>query len=190
MDAGIAGILGAIAGAAGATATAAIAGFYGLAQARLEVRAEHERIVRETRRGAYANLAEALSKANDALQESEYTARACRQIDQAHRRELIESSMEKLLEADTPYGALSAHQALVSVEGPPPIRLAASNATNSTAQYRLSITKLQTALQKSEPFEGAVAAALKNRLAAIEAAYKFETIAADELAKITERAVA
>ncbi|QKW07395.1 hypothetical protein HUT18_14375 [Streptomyces sp. NA04227] len=167
MDAGLAAVLGATVGAVGTGGAAAISALMGRSQTRLQVQAEHDRILRDARRIAYAKLAEALSRSMKAMQQCEFSIRTYKVTPETRRQELRDEVDAESAEAEMLYQALPPHMALVSIEGPVEISLAAAEAHKSLSQYRLAVVRFRHVLLDGESFDSLMVESERRREIAI-----------------------
>ncbi|RII16952.1 hypothetical protein DSC45_14410 [Streptomyces sp. YIM 130001] len=182
MDAGLSAVLGATVGAVGTGGAAAITALLSRSQVRFQVDAEHERVLRDSRRIAYAALVEALTRAMQATRQCDFSVRAYHAAGETRRQESQEQITAEQEEANRLHRALEPHQALVIIEGPTEIALAATEAQRSLTQYALSVTQYLYALNLGEPADTHQAEVNQHRDAAMHRQKEFEFAASRVLA--------
>ncbi|MFF3879406.1 hypothetical protein [Streptomyces sp. NPDC001978] len=119
MDSGLAAVLGATVGAVGTGGAAVVAALFARSQVRMQLRAEHQRSLRDPRKAAYVTLAECWrskhERASDAWMELRMTANHRGESEFA---ELLRAPSDHRAAAFNLTAALEHAQAVVYVEGP------------------------------------------------------------------------
>jgi len=137
MDSGLAAVLGAAVGALGTGGATIVTGLLGRAQARMQLKAEHVRILREPRRAAYSAFAECLQRiyALHAI-EGQFAATAAG-AEGLQREESLQEARRAYQQAgDLFHGELQRLQSSVTVEGPPSVTEAALRAGSALLNER------------------------------------------------------
>ncbi|WP_139131654.1 hypothetical protein [Streptomyces sp. WMMB 714] len=137
MDAALAGIVGAAVGAAGTAAAGAIAALSSRAQARLQLRAEHVRLIREPRKQAYVAYAEACQTEFDRLSKIGQHLEILQSRDSEDERAERRESAVALYDASTAaQGSLKHLQAQVHIEGPRSVINAAIDLSGKLGDFK------------------------------------------------------
>lgn len=139
MDAGVAAVLGAAVGAIGTGGAGAIAALSSRSQARLQLRAEHTRMVREPRKSTYVAYAEMSKKAYDYITAAERKIKIMSQVSIAAADELIEQAREAYDTATEVIDLLQHAEAKVYVEGPPTVRSSAIRFSGALTDFRSAV---------------------------------------------------
>lgn len=129
MDAGLAALLGATVGALGTGGAAFVTGSLGRRQARMQLRAEHVRLLREPRRSAYVAYAQCFQEVHALQAEAAKCASEAADAQEPHRGRLLRDADSAYARAgERLHGELQQRQSAVTVEGPPPVTAAALEA--------------------------------------------------------------
>ncbi|QHC22814.1 hypothetical protein [Streptomyces sp. GS7] len=122
MDAGLAAVLGAGVGALGTGGGAIVTGILGRAQARMQLRAEHVRVLREPRRAAYVAFAECFQRILTRHATASRFAAAAAETEGPQREEHLREAEGAYRQAgDRFHGDMQRLQSAVTVEGPPDV---------------------------------------------------------------------
>ncbi|WP_143144993.1 hypothetical protein [Streptomyces humi] len=154
MDAGLAALLGAAVGALGTGGAALVSGVLGRGQARMQLRAEHARLLREPRRSAYVAFVECFQEVHALHSEAARSAAAAMEAAEPERATLLS-------DADTAYaragerlhGRLRQLQSAVAVEGPPGVTTAALDAEDALYASRTELYRWLRQLERAAPAE-------------------------------------
>ncbi|WP_146207027.1 hypothetical protein [Streptomyces tirandamycinicus] len=151
MDAGWAAVLGATVGAMGTGGAAVTAALLARSQVRIQVRAEHQRALRDPRKSAYVTFAELWKSRHDLV------ARAwielCLAADNpgssefANMIEMVSQLREEALAASV---SLDHAQAVVYVEGPRDVTSASIEATGALLDLLAALHEAFVAVQNGE----------------------------------------
>ncbi|MFJ2023369.1 hypothetical protein ACIODW_06060 [Streptomyces sp. NPDC087897] len=118
MDAGIAAVLGAVVGALGTGGAGVIAALLAKSQVRMQIQAEHARMIREPRKQAYASYAESAKKDYERLSEARLSLELAAQYES--RREELLTKIGGLIDESYEHAntVLETWEAQVYIEGP------------------------------------------------------------------------
>ncbi|QIJ61192.1 hypothetical protein [Streptomyces sp. JB150] len=133
----MAALLGAIVGALGTGGAAFVTGSLGRGQARMQLRAEHVRLLREPRRSAYVAYAECFQEAHALHTEALKCASAAADAQEPDRGRLLRDADSAYVRAgERLHGRLQQLQSAVAVEGPPLVTAAALDAEDALLTAR------------------------------------------------------
>ncbi|MFD3582629.1 hypothetical protein [Streptomyces sp. NPDC058683] len=168
MDAGIAAVLGATVGALGTGGAGVVAALLTKSQARMQIQAEHARMLREPRKQAYASYAEAAKKDYERLTE----ARIALEVAAAHEpsRENQLTRVRALVEESVDHGntVLETWEAQVYMEGPHSVVQATISLDGGLGELRDAIAEI---IRKVETGEDADLDAVREKGAIAHRAY-------------------
>ncbi|MFF5001532.1 hypothetical protein ACFY3G_01780 [Streptomyces phaeochromogenes] len=140
MDAGLAALLGAAVGTLGTSGAALVTGFLGRGQARMQLRAEHARLLREPRRSAYVAFSQCFQEVHALHAEAAKSASAAAEAGEPDRGRLLRDANSAYVRAgERLYGELQQRQSAVVVEGPPAVTAAAFEAENALLASRTEV---------------------------------------------------
>ncbi|MET9912939.1 hypothetical protein ABZZ74_40245 [Streptomyces sp. NPDC006476] len=151
MDSGIAAVLGAAVGAAGTVAAGLVSGWASRSTTRLQLRAEHVRLLREPRRSAYLRYAERYHAIYGQLSDAEVHLRDALDLDNDERHDDLEDARRLIREADTLLDNGTEELAVaVQVEGPSAVREAVIAANSRLHSHRVVTKRMLHALMAGE----------------------------------------
>lgn len=132
MDAGLAAVLGAIVGAIGSSGAAITTSILGRGQARMQMRAEHVRMLREPRRNSYIAFAECSQQVVELCGTARQCATTASVEEGPQRADRLREAVDAYKQAsDLFYGELQKALASVTVEGPEHVTEAALRAVDA-----------------------------------------------------------
>ncbi|WP_411090056.1 hypothetical protein [Streptomyces sp. 061-3] len=118
MDAGLAAVLGATVGALGTGGAGIITALFSRSQARLQIRAEHARLLREPRKATYVVYAAAARKLYETLDDAETELSSWSTDNLDEREEALRIATEMYRDAEAQESAWDHLEAQVYIEGP------------------------------------------------------------------------
>ncbi|MEU9329495.1 hypothetical protein AB0D91_37840 [Streptomyces canus] len=162
MDAGLAAVLGAAVGAVGTGGAAIATALLNRSQARLQLRAEHVRLLRQTRQTIYARFTEALQTAHESLFAVERKLRLYRadEPDAEAKRAEIERAFDIAQEQTE---VLSTPAALVAIEAPFELSDRSDKAAHALSDYRNHLMVAVAKIGTGEEFASDDAEEARNR---------------------------
>jgi hypothetical protein len=150
MDAGIAAVLGAAVGALGTGGAGIVAALLAKSQVRMQIQAEHARMIREPRKQAYASYAEAAKKDYERLTEARLALQIAARLE-SHREDsltrvgaLVDESFEH---TNT---ELETWEAQVYMEGPRAVVQATVSLDNGLVDLRAAILETHDKVKAGE----------------------------------------
>jgi hypothetical protein len=150
MDAGIAAVLGAMVGALGTGGAGITAALLAKSQVRMQLKAEHARMIREPRKQAYASYAEAAKRDYERLEEARLDL-AIAQVNEAHRAD-VAARIRTLLDESFEHqnSVLEEWEAQVYMEGPHAVVEATVELDSALVEFRSAILRGHEKLQDGE----------------------------------------
>ena len=183
MDAGLAALLGAAVGALGTGGAALVTGFLGRGQARMQLRAEHARLLREPRRSAYVAFAQCFQEVHALHAAAAKSASAATEAGEPDRGRLLREADGAYEQAgERLHGRLQRLQSAVAVEGPPGVTSAALGAEDALLASRTELYRWIRQLERGAPAEERERAADDALLAVHQALVPFLNAASAALA--------
>ena len=154
MDAGLAALLGAAVGALGTGGATLVTGFLGRGQARMQLRAEHARLLREPRRSAYVAFTQCFHEVHALHAEAAKAASAAVEAGEADRGRLLRDADDAYVRAgERLRGELQQRESAVTVEGPPAVTAAAFKAEDSLLASRIALYRWIRHLERGATME-------------------------------------
>ncbi|MGA5506211.1 hypothetical protein [Streptomyces umbrinus] len=142
MDAGLAALLGAAIGSLGTGAAALVTGLLGRGQTRMQLRAEHARLLREPRRSAYVAFTQCFQEVHALHTEAAISASAAAEAGEPDRGRLLRDAGGTYERAgERLHGELQQRQSAVTVEGPPVVTTAAFEAEDALLASRVELSR-------------------------------------------------
>ncbi|MFB7713611.1 hypothetical protein [Streptomyces sp. NPDC056105] len=187
MDSGLAAVLGAAVGAIGTGSAAIATALLGRSQTRLQVQAEHHRILRDARRVAYARLAEALAASSLAVQQCERTLLIIHTVvpvPETNWGEHLLRAEEEFAEASRLHAAIKGPQALVSIEGPEEVSLSAAKASSDIVDQRHAVIQVIRVMAAGGRADDLLAGIEGLRAEAIRSQHAYQKIASRFLSNL------
>lgn len=182
MDAGLAALLGAAVGALGTGGAAVVSGFLGRGQARMQLRAEHARLLREPRRSAYVAFAQGFQEVHALHTEAAKSASAAVEAEEPDRSRLLSDAHGAYTQAgDRLYGEFQQRQSAVMVEGPPALTAAAFEAESALLTSRGELYRWIRHLERGAAAEDHERAADDALLAVHQSLVRFLNVASTTL---------
>lgn len=183
MDAGLAAVLGAAVGALGTGGAAVVTGLLGRGQARTQLRAEHARLLRESRRSAYVSFAQSFQEVLALHAKVAQSASAAVEAEEPDRSRLLSDADGAYTQAgEQLHSELQQQQSAVLVEGPPALTAAAFEAESALLASRVELYRWIRGLERGAATEAQERAAEDALLAVHQPLVRFLNAASTTLA--------